>query len=535
MGWTGYHLFKFEFFHLQLRLMEDNGDIEEYVYDMYDFAEAAITYMNEYMEMEEWFTYIHDVNDVWQHRVTIEKIIMDYEYKYPQVIKYKGGSPSKGYNLEYDMVSVNEELKNYFTVTLGKGEKRRQRELYEAMLLDERGFTASKTGKNVTEPISSYERQLENALLRFADMVNSLCPEPDESRLALLNHDEDTLEYIFDFFEKDELVEIAKFHDMKGYSKYSKDELSVKIAEYILRPEIMMRYFSCLRDNEIKEFERISKQKKPYAVGVSEQLDRIEEAGYAGYYGENRILIPRRVVEVYNQYNTKSFNKIRRERNFLLDCFSAAGSLYGVAPLSVIGEMYNQNIEASNGSDLLTPTLIIKEYENIPSGLLDFVIRDNRFIYYALLRNNGYKRLEQLQGNKSFYIPTASEIRELAVHGYFPNDKRLKQLKTFLITKLGISLEMAEYIGVRIQNMIRSTCELEHLLEMLNEEDIEFDEMKELNQFVDIVNEMSNHTRMILNRGFTPDELTKVESKNPTSGKAKVINFQEAKMNKRKR
>lgn len=59
----------------------------------FDTIEASKTYIREYLEDNDWFTYTYDMGDDWQHRVTIEKIIDDYENDYPMVIKYKGNCP----------------------------------------------------------------------------------------------------------------------------------------------------------------------------------------------------------------------------------------------------------------------------------------------------------------------------------------------------------------------------------------------------------------------------------------------------------
>lgn len=570
MGWSGYHLFEVEFYHLQLRIAEDDGFFEEFGYDGYDLAEASNTFINEYMEKQAWFTYTYDFGDDWQHRVTIERVITDYEYNYPQVIKYKGVCPmedcggidgyyecleilenenhpehneksqwvsSIGYQPEYDMVSVNESLKENYAVTFGKGEKRQQSKIYEAMFAGERGLTASKAAKNTNKPVRSSRHQLDDSFQRFADMFKSMYLENQYPPLPPWGIGEDTLEAIFDCYDKKDLMEIAKLHGMKGCSKYNKDELITAVADYIMRPEIMERYFSCLRDNEIKGFEKAIKQKTPYVMESEEVFDRIGEGGYIGCPCKNEVVIPGSVTKVYKKFNSESFNQIRERRSFLLDCFIAAGILYGVAPISVIAKMYNQNMPASKGRDSLTPASIIMEYENIPAGLLDCAIHDNYFMDSSLLEDNTYKKLEQMQGNKNFYIPTAIEIRDIAEKGYLPNDRHLKKLITFLTTRLNISMEAAEDIGAEIQMMICGICEMQDIFDMLDESGIEPDNYAEMNQFVSIINELWNHTRMMLNRGFKPSELMNGGStqypfadnmSKPKPEGTKVINLQEA-------
>ena len=92
MGWSGCRLSEFEFYYDKLKIM-DNCDEFKYNNPYYGCMEASETIINELLESNDWFSYIYDSEGRWQHRVTIEKIIDDYEYDYPQIVKYKGNCP----------------------------------------------------------------------------------------------------------------------------------------------------------------------------------------------------------------------------------------------------------------------------------------------------------------------------------------------------------------------------------------------------------------------------------------------------------
>lgn len=180
MGWDGYHLFEFEFCHMELRVREGaykcGGENEPY-----DYIEASETYIREYLEENEWFAYTYNLGDGWQHRVTIEKIIEDYEYNYPQVIKHKGDCPledsggiygyyhkldiindkthpgyeevlkwmeNQGYPNTYDRAAVNEKLKERFFYKWGEGENRPQRDIYVDHYAKRYGLKAIKQDEN---------------------------------------------------------------------------------------------------------------------------------------------------------------------------------------------------------------------------------------------------------------------------------------------------------------------------------------------------------------------------------------------------
>ncbi|MFR2649644.1 MAG: plasmid pRiA4b ORF-3 family protein, partial [Blautia coccoides] len=110
MGWCGYHLFKFEFYHLRLNIKEKYEDFiglgEE------EQLEASETIIDPFMEQEDWFSYIYDFGDYWEHRVTIEKVIEDYGPSYPVVLKYKGETPFEDCGGIYRYYDLQEILKD---------------------------------------------------------------------------------------------------------------------------------------------------------------------------------------------------------------------------------------------------------------------------------------------------------------------------------------------------------------------------------------------------------------------------------------
>ena len=174
-------------------------------YGPYDYLEASTTYIREYLEENDWFTYTYDLGDDWQHRVTIEKILDDYDYNYPQVLKYKGNCPPEdcggiygyyeyldiisdkdhpeyeerlawmemqGYPCEYDMEGVNARLREQFFYKWGKGEKRLQGVIYEEFFDGKYGLNASKRDKNKNlHIIKSGKHKMEDSFQMMSDFL----------------------------------------------------------------------------------------------------------------------------------------------------------------------------------------------------------------------------------------------------------------------------------------------------------------------------------------------------------------------------
>ncbi len=86
MGWSGGHLFEFNFEPMELTFSEDLDDD----YGMFETLDASAYIMDEYVEDCPKFEYVYDFGDDWRHVIKMEKVIDTYAYNYPMVIKYKG-------------------------------------------------------------------------------------------------------------------------------------------------------------------------------------------------------------------------------------------------------------------------------------------------------------------------------------------------------------------------------------------------------------------------------------------------------------
>ena len=192
MGWDGYHLSSFEFDRLRVRI-EDESDA--FGYGNYEYLEASETLIAPFMESEKWFTYTYDFGDDWQHRVTIEEIIPDYEYDYPMVVKYKGDTPYEdcggifGY---YDLLETlqNPEDPEYEDMRDWAGDPEDQRYDMDSvnMELKELHFSASQVTTIIEEEASLEEWQ---ALYATATKIGEMKPWEDFYDLDLFSLEKD--------------------------------------------------------------------------------------------------------------------------------------------------------------------------------------------------------------------------------------------------------------------------------------------------------------------------------------------------------
>ena len=548
MGWSGYHLFEFEFYYLGIRFIEEADALFE---GDYDYIEASSQYIREYLEDEDWFTYTYDLGDVWQHRVTVEKIWEDYPWDYPQVIKFKGDCPiedcggiygyydclerindpvcpdreclkwmqSQGYPKKYDMEQVNATLKENYFYQWGKGETRTQQEIYTEFLDGKYGLRATQNDINEGEDL-------------FMDDIFSFDGELQKNEAFLQTYDifqNDTLEDVMQDFSKNQILDMAKDKGLKGVSGYKKDKLIHALSDFMLQPETIENYFLYQTDPAIELFERVISGEAVYETYKQNYLEDIYRAAYIGMLSNGRYIVTSDVAKAYEGIDTEEFHVRRKITSSILCHLRAFILLDGIVPADVVLETIHRDID-----DSFSKRELRKFIENIPSEYAEFTWKDG-MIYHVMLYPDD-RGIQKAQGNHPYYFPTPNEIMDLAIENYLPDNQPLKKIISFLEQIVGVSTEKANMLGKEIQRTISGGCGIEDVFDILGLEGVFVERELQIKRLVSLVEEMWDDTRMLLNKGFTPNEVSRMEKKifrvSSAEKKSNVISFDEARKNK---
>lgn len=558
MGWSGEHLFEFEFYHLQLHIFE--GADEEPAFGMYDSLEASTTYIREYLEENDWFTYIYDMGYDWKHRVTVEKVLTDYEKNYPQVIKFKGDCPPEdcggiyGFysmlsaaadesdpeyedakewlksQIPYSMEDVNARLEKSYFYIWGKGEKRTQVEIESAMYSGTLGLHATKRDKNKKDQIvRSPFHQTQDAMRQFSAMLTEM--QKRGQSLQELREPEISLKEIMSDYEKEDILDIAEGKGIRGVSGYNKKKLIDAVITYMMRPEIAESYFSCLTDAEIRAFEECANAAGTYYPEDDDRFMKLGMAGYIGITSDGQIRIPKETKKVYQQIIGPDFDKKRRKMGYFCTCMEIANILYGITPLEVLAKLTQTNPKSA-----MNEKEVEEAFGRIPPDIREYILEDGK-IYARTLWPDDHGLLKA-QGNKPFYIPSEEEIRQLEELGVITDMEKLESLQRELIRRFRVSEEEAGIASGIIAVCFTGGGGLDDALEVLEEFDIVVNGAKQMKQLADRLQALRNHTRILTNRGYTPLEMIELERNavpNTVSGTDsgnKVISLAEARKNK---
>lgn len=116
--------------------------------------------------------------------------------------------------------------------------------------------------------------------------------------------------------------------------------------------------------------------------------------------------------------------------------------------------------------------------------------------------------LQSAQGDKEFYIPTLEEIWKLATRGCIFDSEEAKKLRCFLVKNTDVDQDEADFICDAVQREIAADCRMEDIYQIFEDLEVDLKDDSGVNRLMELVNDLWNNTRMLLNRGFTPNELS---------------------------
>lgn len=170
--------------------------------------------------------------------------------------------------------------------------------------------------------------------------------------------------------------------------------------------------------------------------------------------------------------------------------------------------------------------------DEITTAIVDF---PPEFREYIIVKNTIYcielypddRGLREAQGDKEFYIPTLEEIRELGTTGCLVNCREAKYLRRFLTKNTDADQDEADLVCRMIQREITADCTMQDVFQIFEVMELEVRDDRRLDELVTLINDLWNNTRMLLNRGFTPNELSAQAMGNrlPLPAKNNIIAF----------
>ncbi len=492
-GWTHDHLYEFFIKDWGMRitgapLMEEDDNAEECI--------------DSWMKVGSEIFYTYDFGDNWEHLIKIEKIV-EYEHRYPVVLKSKGPNMIEDcggiwgfYDCieeaePFDMDAVNEEFRSWVLPIA---------EPLEGLM----GLFEDEDDDFELDDFFDFEDDEEDEPeweTNFRAAVSSFVHEDNYVRHTY--DDLQSLEEVYAQFTKEDLVEIAKAHEFRGYSKFGKQRLIEWLAAKLLDKEYFQDYILHADIEEIQVFEDAIERNGIY---LSEEmlyrsLFLSSYGGFLPYY--NFYHVPKDVQEKYKEYMTDEIRAKREISQYFYDVCHSAVYLYGVISISELTNIYNRYANV--------PSSEIELWERVQSLISRddiFALRDDYLMDERLIEDGLYMEVLKMQEKIERYIPEEKEVfLSFGREGVQEPDSDTKFFLEYIMKEANLDYSRAILAFYLMQEAIRMNQDEEEMFGILVDLGCSLNRKKQFDKAEQMLKKISNRTRKWDYNGHTWMEL----------------------------
>ena len=322
-------------------------------------------------------------------------------------------------------------------------------------------------------------------------------------------------------YTREELLEQARFLELKGCSKLRKANVIDRIIKNFCTEEVLRPRMACLTKEQMDIFRRACDN--PQDISINHAKDALLlHRDWLGSFDDITDLFCafEEISAVFEKIDDETFRADQRRKGWMMKCISFVINYYGIAPIEIVHKLYSLKIKDSSIDDmtnmLWNMPIDIVECCILPMdklGMSEWPIDDpvysprGLFIYIPLLESGEVNRLLEEQSDKPFYIPSLQQIEEIANKGYEASSIAYKKLETFLHRDLDLPSELAMVYCIRMwEEGCNGNSSSDIINELLNR-DISPANERKLEELVELLMNAHNNARMIVNRGHKPNEI----------------------------
>lgn len=323
-------------------------------------------------------------------------------------------------------------------------------------------------------------------------------------------------------YTREQLLDQARSFELKKCSGLRKAALIDRIIECFCTEEMFRIRLSCLTKEQMALFRKACDM--PQDISVNEMIDGIQLYRYwLGCFEEptDRFCVFEEVAEVFSKIDDETFRTEQNKKGWMMKCVQFFVNFYGIAPVEIIYELYKLRVKDTIDEmiDMLwgMPIDIVESciFPMERLGMQDWPKDDplysskGLFVHLPILENEEFGNLLDRQMDKEFYIPSVQQIEEICRIGFEASALAYKKLETFFLRKMDMPYENAVTWCFQVWANSYEGESPADVISKMSEADIEFKSEKQMNEFVELLMDAHNNTRMKENRGHKPNELVR--------------------------
>lgn len=293
---------------------------------------------------------------------------------------------------------------------------------------------------------------------------------------------------------KKDLIILAKYHGLKGYSSLKKADLAEKLSDIIKSSATMQTLLPYLSPEETSCITAHNSSTQD-----SFSLKRLMDMGYCFADTQGSFVIPDDISG--NLLKDSLFIQNQKSNSFWLDLMTMSGALYGCLPLSIVCDLYQYYTKTK-----ITQTKAEESILSIPKQLSPIVLIDDLCIQKELLNNDLYKMIQLCQESIPYYKPSIEQLHHFVRKGYL-KDEYTQNLMDHFTEHMHIAVPKAREIIIDLQAQFRQGGNLAEAGNYLREHQI-ISDLEVDKTLLSMLNSMFSHSRLLLNRGYSESEKT---------------------------
>ena len=321
-------------------------------------------------------------------------------------------------------------------------------------------------------------------------------------------------------YTKDQLLDQARNLEIKKNSGLRKSGLIDRIVECFCTEDMLRMRLACLTKEQMTLFRHACGS--PRDISIDEILDSIQLCRYwLGSFEKltDRFYVFEEVTEAFKQIDDETFREDQYKKGWMMKCIQFFANYYGIAPLEIIYELYRLKIKDSMEemkAMLMGMPIDIVESCIFPMeslGLTDWPKNDPIYssngllIHLPILEEKTFGYLLDQQTDKDFFIPSVQQMEEICRIGYEESSLAYKKLQTFFMRKMDLPYEQAVSWCLQIWANSYEGESPTDVIDKMAKADVVFQGEKQMREFLGLLMDAHNNTRLKENRGHKPMEL----------------------------
>lgn len=323
---------------------------------------------------------------------------------------------------------------------------------------------------------------------------------------------------------REQLLNQARSFELTKCSGLRKSALIDRIIECYCTEEMLRGRLVCLTKEQMTLFRKACEE--PQEVSVNEVMDAMQLCMYwMGGFEEptDRFCVFEEVAEVFCKIDDEAFRTEQNKKGWLMKCVHFFINYYGIAPVEIVYELYKLKVKDTIDHMIKMlwgmPVDIVQScifptggtrLQDLPKGS-PMYSEKGILVHIPILEKEEFGYLMDRQADKEFYIPSAQQIEEICSVGYEASSLAYKKLENYFMKKLGLPYEQAVTWCLQVWANSYEGESPTDVLSKMAEADIVFQSEKQMREFVELLMDAHNNTRMKENRGHRPNELHRKE------------------------